>query len=436
VNQRFALALLAGALLAACVPDDDVLPDDDFAELAGLDEKADGFAAAVRLVGELDYGQAPLAAAYAGAPRYVGVRFRATMGDRIDARVAAAREAPVAWILDEDFQIVSTGQETTSTADGRREGHVRLVVGEGVDRVYYVMARTAGLAPDTLTIAVDGELPAPRCDEDNPVRREPTDADRPMPRAVRSTMRQQGWGCMHREWHAVRLLDSLVGLEAQYVRAYHPEWTAVQPQEGGAGNGLEFLAMHRVMLAELRATFPGWADDPALADLAGWPVGGVPTAVDDPAWPVPAPARPFDARMLGALARLEAGDGFVDDDDFGRYLETNRRPEPGAPWLMSTDRSTGFHNYMHGRYNDAQSPIRMGNVARNIEGRTFWRLHGWIDAVWTDFRRGRGIADDAADATYMQAMHRACIDMMRGHGHPAPDEARWDVTAARCLHRH
>lgn len=426
--------------LAGCVEDDD--GTDDFAELAGLDTKADGFREQVAMVGDLDFGQA-MTTTYAGAPRYRGVGFEASAGDAIEVTVRTPSATPLIWILDADMRIVSTGQVTTRTASGV-EAKTRFTATDGTARRYTIMLRTQYLARAELAVELRGTLPKPGCDEDNVVPREVEPRDRAMPRAVLSYIRKNGWGCMHREWHDVRMLASLIGPEMTYVTQFHPEWTRLDPQEGGPGNGLAFLAMHRVMLSMLRAEFPGFTDAASpYADLAGWAPGAVPVDADDAAWPVPAGnPRPFNAAQKTALGNLEnlmvgvVSDGLAieTDDDFGRYLETKRRPIEGTPWALSKDQSAGFHNYMHGRFNDSQSPVRMGNFARNIEGKVFWRLHGWIDTTWTRFRKAHG-RDDLTDPVYLGAMDEACRDMMRHHAH-APGKSHWDVTKSACVMAH
>ncbi len=439
----FGLALLAATSFPlGCTTNSDLDDDAELAELAGLDEKADGFQALVKLESPLDYGAAGVVVHYTAAPRYRGLKFQATGGDHVELVVHASTDVtPVASILDENFQIVSQSQETEARADGH-VGHVRLVIADGTDRTYYALVRTEQLVAADLTIDLVGTLPTPGCDEDNPVKRDVASTDRALPRAALSYMRAHGWGCMHRKWHDVRQLDFLVGLENVYISTYHPDWVRVDPQEGAEGNGLDFFAMHRVMLSALRAELPSWATADTYADLRGFAFDQLPTAPDDATWPVPVGnPRAFAPRAAQTLANLRAAsfsseNHAVDTDDrFGRYLETRHRPIPGTPWNLSTDLTTGFHNYMHGRFNEPNSPVRMGNFARNIEGRVFWRLHGWLDEAWTRFRKAvhPGVRD-ADDPTYMGAMNRACVMMHADMGHAGTSQ--WDPTTARCTSMH
>jgi hypothetical protein len=276
-----------------------------------------------------------------------------------------------------------------------------------------------GPARDSVRGAEAGALPVAGCDEDNPAVEGAETLDRALPDEVVAFERGSGWNCMHREWHNVRKLRILLGREADYSRA--KGWvTPVDPAEGAPGNGLEFLAMHRVMLSELRARFPEHAEL-----FKGW--DAVPTDPADPDNPLPGGAMtPFEARMKGALGRLtDQLASFASDDDYGLYVETNLRPTPDVPWNLATDRSTGIHNYLHGRFNDPKSPIRMGNFARNIENRTFWKLHGWLDNRWSALRAAKGLAD-ADDATYLGAMNGACAHMRLGP---------WDAAAGACAAR-
>ncbi len=67
-------------------------------------------------------------------------------------------------------------------------------------------------------------------------------------------MRQQNWGIHHLHWHVVRIWNIIP--EALRQRATGQEWSRHPVQEGEEGNGIEFLAMHRVMIRMLRSAFP------------------------------------------------------------------------------------------------------------------------------------------------------------------------------------
>ena len=220
-----------------------------------------------------------------------------------------------------------------------------------------------------------------------------------MPDPIAQYMEAHAWGQMHLEWHTERRWDRLPGDARAY--AEQQGWARAAHQEGDAGNGLEFLAMHREMLHDLVEH-----DASAAPLLAGWTTP--PTDPHAPADPLPAGATtPFDPQMAAALDRLEHHlDSFASDDELGRYIETS---------FGTTDRTAGIHNYLHNRFQDPSSAIDIGNPAVNLLNQRFWRLHGWIDHVWSAWRAQAHASDTAPDyVAAMQAAHAAMTMKMKG----------------------
>ncbi len=168
-------------------------------------------------------------------------------------------------------------------------------------------------------------------------------ADQPLPDSISSWIAEHDWGRHHLEWHTSRQWDTLTPSQQQW--ALQQGWQRAARQEGDAGNGLDFLLMHRAMLELLREQFPQQTNL-----FAGWATP--PTDPDDPTDPVPdGNPRDFDAHMLLAVQRLQTQvSSFEDDDAIGLYIQTRRRPEPGNPFATSSDATTGLHNPdQHGR---------------------------------------------------------------------------------------
>lgn len=224
-------------------------------------------------------------------------------------------------------------------------------------------------------------------------------AEPSMPQHIIDWMDDRQWGWHHLEWHTVRQWD-LIGASGQQW-ATSQGWGRANRQEGEAGNGLEFLVMHRAMIELLKRDFPTQA-----SLFQGW--SQVPTDPDDVNDPVPANVQPraFRTSMLSAvdsLARPTFLASFPNDDAFGLYIETSRRP--GG---FSADTTTGIHNYIHGRFSVPGDPVNMGDPELNLGNERFWRLHGWIDARWTAFRIANGLP--AMDSTL-----RSLIDTEKTH---------------------
>jgi hypothetical protein len=263
---------------------------------------------------------------------------------------------------------------------------------------------------------------APGCDEDNPISNEALGLDRTLPPEIVQFERRNNWGCMHREWHDMRQWDFDGGDDpagsdlARYAKK--KGWKRNPVQEGAPGNGLEFLAMHRAMLGMLRSTFSS-----QTALFAGWTTPPLVTTADDPL-PPDEIGSPFDSDMKTAVARLlQVPVAFPTDDALGLYIETTTRWTPNDPAASTPDQTAGIHSYLHGRYNDQRSAIQMNRFSRNIENRAFWRLHGYLDNMWTKNRAARGV-NDANDAVYMTAMNKECVHMGR---------VSWSVQLSTCV---
>jgi hypothetical protein len=228
----------------------------------------------------------------------------------------------------------------------------------------------------------------------------------PVPTDVQSFLDQNSWGTMHLRWHTVRQWDRLS--QSALDSATAQGWSRAAIQEGQPGNGLQFLAMHRVMFRQLKAQFPQYVD----TTFKGW--ASVPTDPSDPLNTLPnGDTTPFSADMSTAIANLTTNPGMFDSDDaWGVYLETTVRPTADDPNAQSPDTTTGLHNYLHNRFSDDSSPITMGDPSVNMGNKMFWKLHGWIDEQWTNFRAAKGLTE--SDAAYVQALSDATNEMSTG----------------------
>jgi len=238
-----------------------------------------------------------------------------------------------------------------------------------------------------------------------------------MPAPILDYLNGRQWGDHHLEWHTVRQWDRLRPQDQEWARGQG--WRRADIQEGQVGNGLEFLAMHRVMIRTLVKEFP---KDAAL--FAGWKAP--PVSHDDADDPVPPNNNnwDFDKDKAKALDELASHlDTFKTDDEFGLYVETTLRPTAQDPNGRAADKSVGIHNYMHNRFMEPGSPIDIGDPSVNLQNRRFWRLHGWIESRWTEFRKQKGLTD--SDPAYQAAIKKgeAMLTMsMRGtlNGEAAP----------------
>ena len=214
-----------------------------------------------------------------------------------------------------------------------------------------------------------------------------------MPAPMLTFLKAQDWGSHHLQWHTVRQWDRLQPSDQAWAK--RQGWARADLPEGAKGNGLEFLAMHRVMIRILTQKFP--TDAPLFK---GWTVP--PTSPTDKADPAPMDAA-FDATKMKAIDKLQNHlADFKSDDELGLYLETTLRPTSRDPNARAADKSAGLHNYLHNRFMDPSSKIDIGDPSVNLQNKRFWRLHGWIESRWTEFRKIKHLTE--ADPAYAAAI--------------------------------
>ncbi|MBC7051894.1 hypothetical protein G6O46_23050, partial [Salmonella enterica subsp. enterica serovar Enteritidis] len=103
----------------------------------------------------------------------------------------------------------------------------------------------------------------------------------------------------------------------------------------------------------------------------------------------------FDANKAAAIDKLQNHlADFTSDDELGLFLETTLRPTARDPNARASDKSAGLHNYLHYRFQDANSKIDIGDPSVNLQNKRFWRLHGWIESRWTEFRKIKNLSED------------------------------------------
>ncbi|MEM7394730.1 MAG: hypothetical protein AAF492_20545, partial [Verrucomicrobiota bacterium] len=162
----------------------------------------------------------------------------------------------------------------------------------------------------------------------------------------------------------------------------------------------------------------------------GW--SRVPTEPDDPNNPVPInnptqPPEKLAEAYVNASNRLQDDPGDFDSEDhFGLFVQTADKPTPGNPVATSDEEGAGLHNTMHNRFGRNGSPVHMGRPEVNIENQMFWRLHGWIDSVWSGYRAHHGLSDDDPDyvnAIREGARHMGIEDILFPAAPPSPTPA-------------
>ncbi|HEX2764498.1 MAG TPA: hypothetical protein VHM92_11750 [Allosphingosinicella sp.] len=252
-------------------------------------------------------------------------------------------------------------------------------------------------------------------------------ADPRLPSEIDEYMIARGWPAHHARWHYEQRHDFWRHRAAQgdenaaaiVAEAEAKGWGRGETQEGAAGHGLQFLSMHRAMLELLLEAFPQHADF-----FEGWPTP--PRDPADPDDPVPDGAE-FPADKAEGVRLVETGQrDFPDEDGYALFLETNIEPRPDDPTYRVPDGRRNLHNWLHNRWSDDESPVDIGDPERNLFNARFWRLHGWIDRLWTGYRSAWGLADDDPGYRARIDHHRHMMAHPHHHG-----MAEWSKRAGR-----
>lgn len=242
---------------------------------------------------------------------------------------------------------------------------------------------------------------------------------------INELMAAQPHRLYHFLWHATRNgWSSLRPDEQVAIQQLSPEWGRSAPlcpappgtqSTGYNPAGEEFLRMHHMMIDQLRTALI----QRGLPCIAGW--NQIPTS-DDPLWPVPASADPNDSSKSAAMERLLQ----VWSQTFmsAAFLQTHTLSEVG--YLIEFS----IHNNMHMRWaaaprpGDDFSPLAnsgvgvlnaailltptqfsspaynwLGNPFSSQVNPVFWKLHGWIDHVISEWLHVNGMVSISAQCT-------------------------------------
>ena len=126
--KRFAIALL----LAGCAQQK-VIPDEDFTDLAGVDQKSDSFSRKMRFLGALDPGQTR-DVYYTKSPTFRG--YTITGDGPVDLWVRSSSGDAVAWLLDSKFHVIAKNDDADDTT---YDAHVTGTLTAG--KTYYLAMR-------------------------------------------------------------------------------------------------------------------------------------------------------------------------------------------------------------------------------------------------------------------------------------------------------
>jgi hypothetical protein len=257
------------------------------------------------------------------------------------------------------------------------------------------------------------------------------------PQQVHQWLEKFNWGDFHMVFHMTRHYYVMQQDGRNYVDSLGEPPAPFM--EGDPLNGIEFLAMHRSMMEYLRQRFGSVAvtSDPEGRKTINEVMDGWRTDEDV----VNALRKQYGSDTAGAtqaintvragLTNINNFAQFKTEDDFGLFLQTAQRltstvnPSDPAVRRYGTDNrpGAGVHNWLHGEFQDDNSPITVGNPRTNLPSILFWRIHGWIEAKWKAFEAvHRRTADE-------EQLYQGFITLFRAHMVRMSEQASTATTA-------
>jgi len=187
------------------------------------------------------------------------------------------------------------------------------------------------------------------------------------------------WEQAHFQWHNIRRCTSGAATDAKEGGGVNPcktntDLIPANQENKGAGDGLEFLAMHRHMIQSLKQLWPKHTEQ-----FEGWE--HFPTKAAD----VP---KQWQADWKNWMAAV-ATNGAKADDPASHMSETGFESEGAfGQWIQSTSQLHGALHFAWVRTSNSEHGL--GNQYANIDNYMFWKMHGWIDKVWDRYRAAKG----------------------------------------------
>lgn len=147
VARRLALFVVIVAALGACVSSTKIEIDEDFSELASVDQKSDYFSYRLQLLGTLHDGDIRQTS-YTKTPRFRGFDFTGAVGDTVDAWIRSTSGDAVAWVLDGKFHVIAKNDDADATT---RDAHLVATLPVNTTGRYYIVFRDYDLKSHPFT---------------------------------------------------------------------------------------------------------------------------------------------------------------------------------------------------------------------------------------------------------------------------------------------
>lgn len=131
---------------------------DDFSALQSADGKEDTLRARMTIVGSLEYGDTSATVRYNSTPRYRAFKFAGNAGDNVDIWVRGTRGDAVAFLLDDNRNIIASNDDAAE--GGTLNAHITasLTANANPDiHTYYIAFRDYYFTSRNFTVELQGE---------------------------------------------------------------------------------------------------------------------------------------------------------------------------------------------------------------------------------------------------------------------------------------
>lgn len=227
-----------------------------------------------------------------------------------------------------------------------------------------------------------------------------------LPKPVLSWMHENKWMESHDAWHNVRRCNSFISFPNSptvNICDEHPDLVATHQECSGPEDGYAFLVEHRHMLQGFKQAFPKHTE--LFTGFSRFPF----EANDVPEQWRDRFGTGWSAQIRTAAEVLENIENnlamFPTEGHLGAFIQC------GGMGQMRGGGGGSVHAAMHFKWSIAGSPHALGDQVVDLGNFMFWKLHGWIDAVWERYRVAKGVV--AEDATLKQALLDNCREMQR-----------------------
>ena len=223
-----------------------------------------------------------------------------------------------------------------------------------------------------------------------------------MPKPVLAWMHKHKWMEAHDAWHNVRRCMSFLSFPHSptvNICDEHPDLIAKHQECSGADDGYAFLVEHRHMLNGFKQAFPQHTELFVGFEKFPFDAQSVPEQWRDRF------STGWSAQIRRVAETLEDIENnlsmFPTEGDLGYYMQCGGMGQLGA--------ASAIHTALHFKWTVSGSPHALSDQVVDLGNYMFWKLHGWIDAVWERWRIAKGLPSD--DPELKKALIDQCREM-------------------------